>query len=159
MKSRGGAIVEAALMMPLLAFLFVGVLDFGYYSYAAICTQNAARAAAMSQAMGGAIDACTAARGELQEVAGMNGVTGCLTYPAAPSNSQPLSVCTATISSTGATPSTCSSETACADCALNSSAASIQATVEFQTIPMIPISGILMGRMNLTRTAQVRLIQ
>ena len=43
-RQKGSAIVETALMMPWLAFIFVGVLDFGFYSYACICTQNAARA-------------------------------------------------------------------------------------------------------------------
>lgn len=151
--------MEAALMMPWLAFLFVGVLDFGFYSYAAICTQNAARAVALSQVTGGAADICTVARGEMQGIGNMNGVTTCLTYPAAPTNAVPLSVCVATITTAGATPANCSAATSCADCALNATATSIQATVQYQTVPLIPIPGVLMGRMTLTRTAEMRLIQ
>ncbi len=158
-KCRGGAVVEAALLMPWLAFLFVGVLDFGFYSYAAICTQNAARAVAMSQVSGGAIDICTAARGEMQELPGMSGVTTCLTYPAAPTNTTPLSVCVATITASGAAPANCSAAAKCADCNLNASSTSIQATVQYRTIPMVPIPGVLMGRMTLTRTAEMRLLQ
>ncbi len=48
-RGRGGsAIIEMALLMPWLVFLFVGILDFGFYTYAAICTQSAARAAAVA---------------------------------------------------------------------------------------------------------------
>lgn len=148
--------VEAALMMPWIAFLFVGVLDFGFYAYAAICTQNAARAVAMSQATGGLADVCTVARGEMQDLSNMNGVTTCATYPA---TAAPLSVCVATITSTGAVPSNCSAATSCADCALDATATSIQATVEYQTPPLVPIPGVLMGQMTLTRTAEVRLLQ
>ncbi len=158
-SNRGSAVVEAALMMPWLAFLFVGVLDFGFYSYAAICTQNAARAVAMSQVIGVASDICTVARGEMQFVAGMGGVTSCQTYPTAPTNAVPLSVCVATITNSGANPSNCSAATSCADCGLDNAATSVQATVQFQTVPLIPIPGILMGQMTLTRTAEVRLVQ
>ena len=42
----GSSIVEVALLSPWIFFLFVGIFDFGFYAYAAICTQNAARAAA-----------------------------------------------------------------------------------------------------------------
>ena len=73
-RNRGSAIIEAALMLPWLAFLFVGVLDFGFYAYAGICTQNAARAAAMMQA-GGTLNTCLAALGELNGLPNVGGVT------------------------------------------------------------------------------------
>src|SRR5437868_11738001 len=46
-NERGHAVVEAALFMPWLAFLFIGAVDFGFYGYALINTQNAARVAVM----------------------------------------------------------------------------------------------------------------
>ena len=52
---KGSALVEMAFMMPWIAFLFVGIFDFGFYSYAAIATQNAARAVALQSASGSAI--------------------------------------------------------------------------------------------------------
>ncbi len=42
-RQRGGSLVEVALLAPWIFFLFVGIFDFGFYAYAAICTQNAAR--------------------------------------------------------------------------------------------------------------------
>ncbi|HYL37388.1 MAG TPA: TadE family protein [Bryobacteraceae bacterium] len=44
---RGNSIIEVTLMMPWILFLFVGVLDFGFYAYSFISTENAARAAAL----------------------------------------------------------------------------------------------------------------
>src|SRR5437016_4476504 len=52
-RQKGSAIVETAFLIPWLFFLFVGVLDIGFFSYASICTQNAARAAALVIAGGG----------------------------------------------------------------------------------------------------------
>jgi Flp pilus assembly protein TadG len=44
---RGNAVIEVALMAPWIFFLFVGVLDFGFYAYSFISVENAARAAAL----------------------------------------------------------------------------------------------------------------
>jgi hypothetical protein len=44
---RGNAVIEVALMAPWIFFLFVGVLDFGFYAYSFISTENAARAAVL----------------------------------------------------------------------------------------------------------------
>src|SRR5260370_16771519 len=46
-REHGHAIIEVTLMAPWIFFLFVGTLDFGFYSYAIIATQNAARIAVM----------------------------------------------------------------------------------------------------------------
>src|SRR5262245_20777360 len=69
---RGGAMVEIALMAPWIFFLFVGILDVGFYNYAAIATQNAARSAAVATSgdstLGSAqyqLLACAAAKEEM----------------------------------------------------------------------------------------------
>jgi Flp pilus assembly protein TadG len=46
-RRSGNSIIELTFMMPWLLFLFVGVFDFGFYAYALIATQNAARAVAV----------------------------------------------------------------------------------------------------------------
>ena len=47
--NSGHAVVEIALMSPWILLLFVLIFDFGFYSYAAISTANAARAAVFSR--------------------------------------------------------------------------------------------------------------
>ena len=42
-SESGNSVVEVALMAPWIFFLFVGVFDFGFYAYAGICMENAAR--------------------------------------------------------------------------------------------------------------------
>ena len=59
----------------------------------------------------------------------------------------------------GVTTLTNSTTPACADCSLDASATSAQASVTYQTVPLIPIPGVLTGRMTLTRVAEMRVIQ
>jgi len=99
-KRQGSAIVEVTLMMPWLAFLFVGILDFGFYSYAAICTQNAARAAAIATASSSSAqtfsNACRAALGALTGLPNMGGISTCETSKATitlPTRHPPLLQC------------------------------------------------------------------
>ncbi len=75
--------MEVALMAPWIFFLFVGVFDMGFYCYAAICTQNAARAVALSYAQDGIPSIkCTVALGELSMLPNVNGGT-CSALPVA----------------------------------------------------------------------------
>ncbi|MCU1336088.1 MAG: TadE family protein [Bryobacterales bacterium] len=161
-RRRGSAVVEAALMMPWIVFLFIGVFDFGFYAYASIATQNAARAAAIQVATG-LTDACAAARGELGVVPNVVGVSTCEPTPATVDNTHPVAVCTGVLSATTSSP--CGLPTAiCADCAPAICAApckatSIQAVVTYITIPLLPIPGILTGQMRLTRIAEMRILE
>ncbi len=166
-RRKGTAIVEAAFMIPWLAFLFVGILDFGYFAYAAICTQNAARAAAMAMAAGtGTVSACTAALGELRGLPNMGTggvpITTCATNPAGATAGLPVGVCTGTLSTAAPVWSNagCNSSTTltCADCAQDASSTSIIASVTYQSLPMVPIPGIMMGTMAMTRTAEIRVV-
>ena len=43
-KRTGSSVVEFAFLVPWFVFLFVGVLDMGYYNYALITAQSAALA-------------------------------------------------------------------------------------------------------------------
>lgn len=51
-RSGGNAVIEVTLLMPWFVFLFMGVFDFGFYAYALISTENAARAAALYSSTG-----------------------------------------------------------------------------------------------------------
>lgn len=164
-RRKGSAIVEASFMMPWLAFLFVGILDFGFYAYSAICTQNAARAAAIATSASITSqtnsNACTAALGELKGLPNMIGVATCQTSSGSITNADPVAASVTTLS--------CTSTPKCADCTAAVCGTppipptvwptSAQAVVTYQTMPMIPIPGVLMGQLTLTRVAEMRIIQ
>lgn len=140
-SSRAGhSVVETALMAPWIFLMFIGVLDFGFYVYAAISTAQAARIAAMytSSSASSAADttgACLYARQALKDLPNMTGVTTCAAQASAISASQPLAVSVQPNSGTDGTASSVS--------------------VTYQTVPLFPIPG-LMGQMTITRTAKMR---
>ena len=153
-KRRGAAIVEVSLMMPWIVFLFVGVLDMGFYTYAAISVQNAARAAAIRVAVNqfsfSTANACTSALGELRGLPNMYAVTTCAASAGAISDAVPAAVVVTPLNNT--------TSPQCADCAVSPAASSVQATVTYRTMPMIPIPGLVMGRLTLTRIAETRVL-
>ena len=131
---RGNAIIEVSLLAPWMWFLMVGVLDMGFYAYAAITTENAARVAAQYSAAGSATagDNAGACAYALQEALSLPGITGGMNCQALPF------VVTATpVAGPDGTPAS-------------------RASVTYQTIPMIPIPGLLEGRLTLTRAAEMK---
>lgn len=142
-------------MMPWIFLLFIGVLDFGFYAYSAICTQNAARAAAIQASSDVSTVtfsvACNAALGEITWLPNARTLTTCQTSPSDIDDAHPLAVAVQELTAT--------TSPACADCALNSSAVSAQASVTYRSIQLFPIPGIMMGRMTMTRVAEARIIQ
>ncbi len=173
-SQRGTALVEVTLMVPWILFLFVGILDFGFYSYAAINTQNAARAAAIQIANNQYIFETTnnnsntvvaldmACRAALQEMRGLPNMIGvnlngpCAANAGAISDTMPVAVRVFKLCAASSTDPTCTS-TACADCALNSNAQSAIAEVTYRSLPMVPIPGLLMGQLQLTRFGEARI--
>jgi Flp pilus assembly protein TadG len=157
-REGGNSIVEVALLAPWIFFLFVGIFDFGFYSYAAICTQNAARAVALTaaQTATSTVTPCNAALGEMRMLPNV-GYTPSFSCGSGTSVTQsaPVAVCVGSLSNTAATVCGLSSAV-CGDCALNNAATSQFATVTYQTIPFVPIPGLLTGQMTLTRGAEVR---
>lgn len=132
-KKKGHAIVELSLLAPWLFFLFVGAFDFGFYAYSLICVQNAARAAALYAAQTNSIsvpEACEFARAELD---GLPNVA-----PTTPCGSPPLNVII--VSGTDA-----------------ELAPSVSVRVEYETVPLIPIPGLLTGKTMIVRTAEARI--
>ena len=70
-SQRGNSLVENGPDGAVDLFLFIGALDFGFYAHAAICTENAARVAALtvgSSSGAGVTQACDAARGEMESM-------------------------------------------------------------------------------------------
>ena len=135
-RERGHAVIELSLMAPWLFFLMVGTLDFGFYAYAIIATQNAARVAVVQTSR----DSLTATNSTL---ACQYALTELSTLP----NANSLSTCAALPVIVNAA--------SVVDADGNTSS---QVSVTYQTINMIPIPG-LSGTLTLTRTAQMRLRQ
>jgi TadE-like protein len=132
---KGHAVIEAALILPCLVFLFVGAFDMGFYCYALIGVENAARIAAQytatsSYTASDAIGACTLALNELASVPNLNGVSSC--------GSLPLKLNATLI--TGDDGSRAS-----------------RVSVQYQSSWFIPIPGLLTGQLNVTRVAVMRL--
>jgi Flp pilus assembly protein TadG len=127
--------MEAALLVPWLIFLFIGAFDMGFYCYAMISVENAARVAAEYTATSSftasdASTACTLVLNELASIPNVSGVSAC--------GSLPVKVSAAAVS------------------ASDGSAAS-QVTVQYQSGLFIPIPGLLTGRLTITRVAEMRL--
>jgi Flp pilus assembly protein TadG len=166
-RDSGSSMVEVALLAPWIFFLFVGIFDFGFYSYAAICTQSAARVVALAaaQTSTATVSTCTAAVGEMKMLpnVGYNPIASkCAVVSGAPSVNQntPVNVCVGTLTKTSTT--VCGLAAACGDCALDAAngsgivPTSAFAVVTYQTIPFVPIPGMLTGQLTISRGAEVR---
>jgi hypothetical protein len=56
---RGQSVIEFTLMAPWILLLFMGIFDLGFYCYALVMTENAARVAALRVQEEGGVDAVT----------------------------------------------------------------------------------------------------
>jgi Flp pilus assembly protein TadG len=159
-NQRGGALVEVSLLAPWIFFLFVGVLDMGFYCYALICTENAARAAAIQTAADQYSQtdtiACNAALNELNYMPNVVGVTTCGASPVVVTRT--LRCGSAVSGITGCVTGTPTSP-APADSAQSTATASSFVTVTYTTVPLIPIPGALAGQFTFARTSEMRIIQ
>lgn len=136
-RNSGHAVVEVALMAPWIFFLFVGVLDFGFYAYSAIATQNAARVGAMytsssSTLASDAAGACPYVLEELRMLPNVrNSLTNCTSLPV---------IVTAQRIDPGV-----------------DGAPASRLAVTYQTIPMIPIPGLMAMNFRFTRVVEMRI--
>jgi len=163
-SESGNSIVEMALLAPWVFFLFVGIFDLGFYAYGIICTQNAARAAAIQTASSVGVQspdiACAAAWSELQGLPNVAGITqDCTKLPVIVTQK---TLCDSTKVQPTTLSSLCVSGSQCADCSStadpNGHSASSQVSVQYQSIPLVPIPGLLTGRLTITRIMEMRII-
>jgi Flp pilus assembly protein TadG len=136
-RSRGHAALEAALLMPWIAFLFVGAFDVGCWGYGLIATQNAARVAALYTSQNpstaaDSIDACIYALDALRDLP--NVATSVITCGVSP-----VTVTAAAVTGTDGAKAT-------------------QVTVSYTSATLIPIPGLLPSQYTFTRSVQMRLI-
>lgn len=142
-RQRGGSALEMALMLPWYLFFFVGTYDWGYYAHALISTESAARVAAeyTSQSSAQASNqatACILANEELRIMSNVSS-TGTPTCTASP-----VIVTAAQVGAGHATDS--------ADHQQGS-----QVSVQYTTVGLIPIPGLLKSSTTIYRVVQMRL--
>ena len=134
-RRRGSAVIEISLLIPWFFFLFIFVVDLGFYNYSLIAVENAARIAAeyTSQGSTKAADqagACTRVLAELSMLPNVGTTT--TTCDAAP-----VTVTATSVTGTDGSPAT-------------------SVTVTYQGMQMIPIPGLMMGRLSFGRNVQMR---
>jgi Flp pilus assembly protein TadG len=162
----GNSMVEVAFLAPWIFFLFVGIFDAGFFAFAAICTENAARAAATqtaaSQSAQSDLIACNAAWKEMNLL--LNVATLSQDCTQLPVKVVRRTLCT----QASVVPTTITCETPCAtltpprttcvDCSVDVTAASSEVCVTYQGSGLAPIPGILTNQITLTRTAEMRIL-
>jgi len=135
-RNKGGhAVVELALFIPWIYLLFVGALDFGFYSYALINVQNAVRAAAVNAGQYRALssdqaEACRQVLGDLGKLPNASAFgSGC--------SSGPLRVTVSSFTDSQAQLAT-----------------RVQAS--YTTVQLLSIPGLVPSQITVTRTAEMR---
>lgn len=133
-RENGSALIELSLLAPWILFLFVGIVDVGFYCYAMISVENAARVAAeytsqSSTLAGNQSAACTMVRQELVNLPNLVNLSSC--------GATPLTVSANSVTGTDGSPAT-------------------SVSVTYQGVSLFPIPGLLMGRLNITRNVQMR---
>ena len=132
---RGSTLVEATLLSPWIFFLFIGMVDLGFFFYSMISIENALRIGVEYTSQG----STTAAN---QSVACAKIIAELATLP----NAGSLSTCSALPLIVTAT-------------SVNGpdGAPASQVSITYRSAQLIPIPGLLTGRMTFTRTAVMRL--
>jgi Flp pilus assembly protein TadG len=133
-RERGTSMVEFVLNFLLLFYLFIGIVDFGFFGYALIAVQSAARVAALYTSSAAAHEtdqagSCTMILAELQVLPNYSGMpTSC--------NASPLTVTATTVTAPDSTTAS-------------------KITITYQTISIIPIPG-LPSSLSITRAVEMR---
>ena len=144
---KGHSILELALFLPWVMFLFIGAFDWGFYSWALISTQNAARVAAMytSSNVGTAADsagACLYAAAQLAYAPNVAGNPRINSPQGVGAGSSACAAAPVTVTATKVT-------------GPDGSPAS-QVSVTYRTPLLVPIPGLLPGQIDITRSVQMR---
>lgn len=134
---RGSAVIEMALLAPWFLFLFIGIVDMGFYTHQLIAVENAARVAAEYTATGDSVaddtnGACSKVLLELASLPNLSGVSTC--------GSLPLVVTAAKQKPSG----------------IDGTGEDTTVTVTYQTTHMIPIPNLLTSQFTFSRIVVAR---
>jgi len=155
---RGNSIVEVTLMLPFIIFLFIAIFNFGFYAYALISVENAARAAAMRTsgssglAASGRI-ACDVVIGELRSLPGIGAGATCTCDAGTCTVGSQLTVFAQALPAASAPDWDPAWDPAAPPAA---SAEAARVAVTYQTIKMFPLPW-MMGKMTFTRVVRMRI--
>jgi len=136
-RISGQAVVEVTLLVPWLVLSFVAAFNFGMFAYAMISAESAARSAAMyasqslTVAQSGTIvsQVCPYVLGELGDAPGARQLATCTSSPV-------------TVSVTARTPGAGNMNT-------------VQVSVTYNTMHLIPLPGLMAGSLAITRKVEV----
>jgi Flp pilus assembly protein TadG len=133
-RESGTSVIELSLLFPWIFFLFVGAFDMGFFTYSLIAVENSARVAAeytsaSASVAGDSSGACTKVLAELALLPNMRDVTGC--------GASPLTVQASSVTGPDGNPAT-------------------SVSVTYSGNNLVPIPGLLMGQLNVTRNVQMR---
>lgn len=134
LRRKGSAIVELSLMGPWIFLMFAGVLDFGFYSYALIATENAARVGALHAAADQNVlssEVCASVMKEMAALPNTRALANCSALPLKMEIQE---------TTEGTAPNTYTVR---------------KVTVTYQTVQLMPIPG-LTGRLKASRSVTVR---
>lgn len=129
-KRRGSALIEISLLLPWFLFLFVGIVDCGFYYVSLISVENAARVGAEYTSKNASADPCSVILADLAMLPGVPGLSNC--------NSLPLVVTSNTVTGPDGRSAT-------------------EVSVQYQTKQLIPIPGLLTGKLTFTRDVKMRI--
>ena len=134
-KEKGSSAVEFAFLVPWFVFLFIGILDLGYYNYALVTAQSAARTAVLftsssASASTQTTQACSYVYDQLTSNINLSGATTCV-------SPSPITLSTSVGTSVDG----------------NSATSASTVTVQFTSATLIPIPGILPASIPVSRTA------
>jgi hypothetical protein len=145
--------MELALFLPWIVFLFVGAFDWGFYAWALVSTESAARVAALytSTSAGTAADATGACNYALAELAYAPNIAGYTWVSSSDYQHRQTSGSGRVTTCAGVPVLVTAVSTTGPD-----GAAASQVSVTYQTPLLIPIPGLLPAQISITRTAQMR---
>jgi Flp pilus assembly protein TadG len=136
-RRRGGAMLELAFYLPWIFFFFICALDWGFYAYALVSVENAARVACLytsanSGQVADSTTACSLVIAELKNLPNIgSSVTTC-------GGTSPVSVSATSVSGPDGNPAS-------------------QVTVTYTTVNLIPIPGFLQGQFTWNRSVTMGL--
>jgi hypothetical protein len=145
---RGQSIIEACFMVPWILFIFMAVIDIGFYSYAAINVENAARAAVLITSGNRAFSQYPAAAQAAACAEAVRDLWMLRTLAATPFTAAHTCAAGTSLVVTVADPAPASLDGVPGD--IDS-----VVTVRYQMLPMIPVPGIT-GNFTIERSARMK---